>query len=244
MSQERTEAVVLRGVDFSESSRVVTFLTPGRGRVACLARGARRGNSPLAAALDTFNRVELVLYWKDSRSVQSLGDVTVLDGYRAIKSDLAKGAYAAFPLEIAYRAARENEPSAGLYAALTGGFEAMAAWQGDPRAHACWQALRLLREAGIAPRFGHCIHTGAVVDGAAGFSFEGGVVAGGERADRRISARTRATLAALGEQREECPALPVDREAFTLLREFAAYQFESDLRSARVIDQLFPGHAE
>lgn len=240
MSQERTEAVVLRGVDFSESSRVVTFLTPDRGRVACLARGVRRKNSPLAAALDTFNRVELVLYWRDSRNVQTLGDVTVLDSFRQLKSDLAKGAYAAFPLEIAYKAARENEPSARLFAALADGLASMGRWTGDPRTHACWQALGLLREAGIAPRFGRCIHSGEPVNGAAGFSFEGGVVRRGERADRRISARVHAALLALSEQGGACPDLPLERAGFTLLQEFAAHQLESDFRSARVIDQLFP----
>ncbi|HNT88720.1 MAG TPA: DNA repair protein RecO, partial [Candidatus Hydrogenedentes bacterium] len=96
MPQERTEAVVLRGVDFSESSRIVTFLTPDRGRVACLAKGARRKNCPYAAALDTFNRVELVYYWKDGRNVQTLGEAALLDAYPGIKGDLEKSVYAAF----------------------------------------------------------------------------------------------------------------------------------------------------
>ena len=56
VSQEKTEAIVLRGVDFSESSRIVTFLSPERGRLTCIAKGARRKNSGVSAVLDTFNR--------------------------------------------------------------------------------------------------------------------------------------------------------------------------------------------
>ena len=66
MSQERTEAIVLRGVDFSESSRIVTLLSPDRGRLVCMAKGVKRPKSQLAGLLDTFNRLEVVYYWKYS----------------------------------------------------------------------------------------------------------------------------------------------------------------------------------
>ena len=80
---------VLRGVDFSETSRIVTFLTPGRGRLACLAKGARRRRSPFQAMLDTLNRDEIVYYWKDGREVQQLGEAALLDGSEQI--DLVVG---------------------------------------------------------------------------------------------------------------------------------------------------------
>lgn len=234
MSLERTEAVVLRAVDFSETSRVVTFLTPGRGRVACLAKGVRRRNSPLAATLDTFNRVELVYYWKDGRNVQTLGDAALLDAYRALKSDLAKSAYAAFPLEIAYRAASENEPSETLYDTVVRGLAGMAAWQGDPCTHACWQALQLLGEAGFAPELGP-----PNGEPAGGFSFESGMVGPGQRADRRLSHEAVAGLRALRAQTAHCPEIGATREVFSVLWHFAAHQLETDFRSVRVIEQLF-----
>ena len=108
MPQERTEAVVLRGIAFSETSRIVTFLTPGRGRLACLAKGAYRRRSAFGGALDTLNRVELVYYWKSSRSVQPLAEVSVLDAFPGIKTNLEKATCAALPLELAYRVTQEN----------------------------------------------------------------------------------------------------------------------------------------
>jgi DNA repair protein RecO (recombination protein O) len=240
VTQERSEALVMRGVDFSETSRIVTFLTPGRGLVTCLAKGARRKNSPLTSALDTFNRVELVYYWKDSRAVQNLGEVSVLDTWRPLKADLAKGAYAAFAFEIAQRAAQENAPSEELFQALVGGLGVIAAWPGDPSVPACWLALAVLREAGLAPEMQVCMKTGAVVSGACGFRFDGGVVAAGQACDRRLSAETRSALAALVESAGACPEIGDCREVFTLVRRYAMHQLECDLRSARVIDQLFP----
>lgn len=239
MPQERTEAVVLRGVDFSESSRIVTVLTPDRGRVACLAKGARRKNCPYAAALDTFNRVELVYYWKDGRNVHTLGEAALLDAYPGIKGDLEKSVYAAFALELAGKVAHENEPSQGLYAALVSGLENMAAWTGDARTHVSWQVLRLLREAGFEPALGRCIRTGADVSETPGFSYDGGVVAPGQQADRRLSAGAYAALRALNTARDACPRVPTPPETFALLRLYAARQLDTEFRSARVIEEMF-----
>ena len=78
MAQEKAEALVLRGVDFSETSRIITFLSPERGLLTCIAKGVRRKGSPLASVLDTFNHVELVYYWKEGRGVHTLGEASLL----------------------------------------------------------------------------------------------------------------------------------------------------------------------
>jgi len=234
VSQERTEAVVLRGVDFSESSRIVTFLTPGRGKMACMAAGARRPKSGLAGVLDTFNRLDMVYYWKDGRSVQKLGEISVLDTYPLLKADLEKSVYAAFPLEIAYRAAQENEPSEALYAALTRGLASMAHWTGDARTHAAWQALHLLSAAGfemtLAPRGSRPW---------VWFSLEHGVLESSQRGDRRMNARGYDSLRALASARETCLDVEDSAEVFAAVRGYATRQLETSFRSLRVIEQIF-----
>ncbi len=230
MSQERTEAVVLRGVDFSETSRIVTLLTPARGRMACMAAGARRTKSPLSAVLDTFNRVEIVYYWKESRSVQKLGETTLLDGYSGVKRDLKKSAYAAFPLELAYKVAQENEPSQALYSTLVTGLEGMAAWGDDPRTHAAWQVFHLLRVAGYAPVV-ECVGSPT------GFSYAYGVT--NRPADRRLGQAECRALRAMAESRDVCPRIENAGEVFGLLKGFAARHVETEFRSLYVIEQLF-----
>lgn len=238
MSQEKTEAVVLRGVDFSETSRIVTFLTPARGRMACMAKGVRRRNSALAGALDTFNRVELVYYWKEGRQVQLLAEATLLDGYAAIKQDLQRSVYAGFPLELASRTAHENEPSETLYAALTAGLALLCAWPHDARTHACWQALRLIAAAGFAPETAACVRCGAALGPAAGFALDGGLCCPGCRPDRRIATATQAALRAMSAA-VACPVHDAPKELFPLLRDYAARHLEADFRSVRVAEEMF-----
>jgi DNA repair protein RecO (recombination protein O) len=235
MARERSEAIVLRAVDFSETSRIVTFLTPERGRLACMAAGARRGKSPLGGLIDTFNRLEIVYYWKDGRSVQKLGEAALLNGFAAIKSDLAKSVYAAFPLEFVYKVAQENQPSQALYAALVAGLEDMAAWTGSAEAHTAWQILHLLRAGGFAPSV-----TGAPGESAR-FSYASGVVGFGERSDLTLAPGDHAALRAMSQSRAHCPATPALEGLFQALRRYVQRQLESDFHSLRLIDRVF-GH--
>ena len=239
MSQERSEAVVLRGVDFSETSRIVTLLVPVRGRMACLAKGARRKKSAFGGALDTLNRIEAVYYWKDGREVQQLGEASILDSYRGIKGNLEKSAYGAFPLELALRVAHENEPSQELFSTLVRGLGSLDGWRGDVQVHACWQVVQLLISAGFEPSLDVCVDCGRPVSGAAGFAYRGGVTCRDCVGDRRLTAAEAEDLRALAANRSSCPDSGTAGSLFKVLRMYASRQLEVDFRSARIIDEIF-----
>jgi DNA repair protein RecO (recombination protein O) len=236
--QETSEAVVIRGVDFSETSRVVTLLTPHRGRMAVLARGVRRKNSPLAAALDTFNRVEVVYAWKDGRGVQTLVEASPLDDFAGLKRNLARGAFAAFPLELAYKVAHENEPSGPLFEALVAGLHALARPGQAPLPAAAWTVLRMLRVAGFGPTLDACVRCGGPVADAAGFAWDGGVACARCGSDQALGGGVLRALR--GMAAAPTPGAPdsADGAVFGLLRRYAAHQLETGFRSLRVLDQL------
>lgn len=238
MAVEQTEAVVLRGVDFSQTSRIVTFLTPHRGRVACLIKGARRAKGGQAAALDTFNRLELGLVYKDTRSVQAMTECTVVDGYPGLKADLDKTTYGAAPLEIALRVAHENEPSEPLFEALVAGLSTLDAWQGDVTTPVCWTVLRLLSAAGYEPSLEQCCFTGEAVGESAGFSYEGGVTVLPAHTDRRLTREELGALRALMGGAPS-PELAAGNDLVRLLCRYSERQLDITLRSARVIEQMY-----
>ncbi|MEX2016398.1 MAG: DNA repair protein RecO [Candidatus Hydrogenedentales bacterium] len=237
--QERSDAIVLRGVDYSETSRIITLLTPGRGKLTCIAKGARRSKGGLGPTLDNINRIEAVYLWKDGRDIQTLTDATLLDAFAPLKRDFDKSSYAAFPLELADRIAHDNEPSERLYAELSGGLESLAAWSGAAATFAVWLAWRLLSVAGFTPTFDTCVHCGERLGGGKnGFSFEGGAVCGNCPADRRPDAMTFAQLRALATA-PACPDLPPAPVQLAFVRDYASRQMDCAFRSTRVIEELF-----
>jgi len=151
VSFEQTEAIVLRKVDFSETSRIVTFLTPYRGRLACMVKGARRKGNPLASVLDTYNRLEITYTWRESRQVQLLTEASLLDGFDAIKTSIEHIACAAFLLEIAGLIAQENNPAPELFNASLEGLQSLAATGNSPFICLIPAVCALLEVAGIAP---------------------------------------------------------------------------------------------
>ncbi len=229
----------MRGIDFSETSRIVTLLSPDRGRLACLARGVKRRKNPAGALLDTLNRVDIIYYWKDGREIQNLGEVNLLDSYMGIKGDLEKVTYAAFPVETAAKVAQVNEPSGELYRRFVNGLEGLAAWDGCVRVHVCWQTLQLLSVAGYEPALEHCAACGQDLSGNLGFTFDGGVTCGSCRFDRKLAKEEHDILLAMLKSRGNCPDLCDSVKIYRLLGGYASRQLETSFKSIRVIDRMF-----
>ncbi len=239
----------MRGVDFSNTSRIVTFLTPDRGRLACMAKGARRARSPFAGVLDTFNRVELVYYWKEGRGVQQLAEVAPLNTFGLVKSDLEKATFAAVPIELAGKIAHENEPSAMLYERVVSGLDTLGRWSSGVLTHVCWQVFHLLAVAGFEPTLTACVHCGGRIDKPAGFAYEGGVVCrscayrvrDGQNADSTYVKLNQADYEALrnlaGHPRT-CPQVRVSEDVFGWLCGYALHHIDGDLRSVRVVREI------
>jgi DNA repair protein RecO (recombination protein O) len=238
VEREQTEAIVLKGVDFSETSRIVTLLTPTRGRMACMAKGVKRPKSRMSGSLDTFNRVEIVYTWKDTRAVQTLIESGTVEAYTGIKGDLDKSAYGSFLLELALIIVHDNEPSDEFYARLVAALNQLDVWSGEVAVFGAWAALRLLTAAGFAPVLSECSDCGESVSSNPGFRFTSGVVCAGCSADRRVTLGEVKTLRALAEQTESCPTMRNGRPVFALLSAFASRQLESKFRSVGVIHQL------
>lgn len=78
MAEIIDEALLLRRIPYSETSLICHFLTPGHGRVALMARGARGAKSPFRATLAPLYRLRI--RWRSGRSgMGTLADVERMD---------------------------------------------------------------------------------------------------------------------------------------------------------------------
>lgn len=84
----RTEAVVLRSVDYGETSQIVTLYTRSLGTVAVMARGARAAKSRFGSALQPISHIQAVFYHKPSREVHSLSEATHLSVFKQMRREM------------------------------------------------------------------------------------------------------------------------------------------------------------
>lgn len=84
----KTEAIVLRSVNYGETSQIVTLYTRAMGTVAVIAKGARSQKSRFGSALQLMSHVQVVFYFKNSRNVHTLSESTHLTLFRKIYREL------------------------------------------------------------------------------------------------------------------------------------------------------------
>ncbi len=106
----KEQALVLKTIRHGETSRIATLFAPKFGKIAVLAKGARSGKSgSVGGALDAPSLIEAVVHIKASRSVQLLGQTTVVETYANLKTDVAKTAYSAVVCELILKGFTDEE---------------------------------------------------------------------------------------------------------------------------------------
>ncbi len=86
----RTEAVVLRSLNYGETSQIVTLYTRSHGKMAVLAKGARKPNSRFGSSLQPMSYSQVVFYYKATRDLQTLSESSHVVPFHGLSRDLAK----------------------------------------------------------------------------------------------------------------------------------------------------------
>lgn len=149
----RTEAIVLRAMDYAEADRILTLLTPG-GKLSALARGIRRPTSRKAGHLGLFYRAQLLL--ARGRNLDIITQAESLEEFEGLRGDLLRFTYACCAGELMDRFVQEEEASASLYDLMTQGLR----WFATEHHLRLWMRyfeLRLLSYAGYQPQLFVCL---------------------------------------------------------------------------------------
>lgn len=109
----RTEAIVTGRRDQGEADRVLRLCTPS-GKVDVLAKGARKVGSRKAGHIELFTRSTFVLsrvpnYW------DIISQAETLDPHTDLRSDLLRGTYARYVIELFDRFFTEGEGGTALF---------------------------------------------------------------------------------------------------------------------------------
>ena len=115
MSSEKSTAIVLRVVDFSETSSVVTLMTRDFGKITALAKGARRRKSPFEAALDVLAICRVVFLHKNHHSMDLLTEAKLDRRFRAGSYDLERLYAGYYVIELLAGLTDEADPHEPLF---------------------------------------------------------------------------------------------------------------------------------
>lgn len=180
MPAEKTDAIVLRTVDFSETSLVVTLFTRDFGKIGALAKGGRRLKGPFDSALDVLALCRIVFLHKSSEALDLLTEAKLLRRFRPAGRDLL-GLYAGYYVaELLGELTDDCDPHPRLFDLAEETLVAMAAGEAIPRLVVRFE-LGTLRLLGHMPSLDQCVGCAAAVAATGRVAFgqlDGGVLCG------------------------------------------------------------------
>jgi DNA repair protein RecO (recombination protein O) len=242
----RTEAVVLRSLNYGETSQIVTLLTRKKGKLGVMAKGARRPKSSFGATLQPMAYTQVVFYYKPTRDLQILSESSHVESFHRLRRDLDTITIGLRVVELVEALLEEEDPQPEIFALTVRVLQRLN--RTESRAANLWPyvQLRLASLLGIAPAVDRA-NVEAVEEEGLLSRANGGVYP----PDAAPEAPQRASRAALRAyavfaradldtvmRMELTPA--VRREVETLVRDFLRYHVEEAYpeRSEAVIAQL------
>jgi DNA repair protein RecO (recombination protein O) len=248
----KTQALILRSLDFGESDRILHLLVPDSGRLTVIAKGARRSLRRFPGTLDLFNHLRVQVERRRSAAMARLAGAALIESFIPLRSELPRFAMACYLLELLDRLAPEGGARGDmqrLFAFALAALRALATRVPDARLRTLLE-LRALDALGLRPELLRCVRCGQVPRGTAEVDFhvaDGGPVC--ENCAPRLEGLLRVhagTLRAL-EQGLRFDLEHLDRlvlgpraleEARRLLTRFRCFHVGVELRSQSFLDEI------
>ena len=242
----RADAIVLRRVNIGETDRVVTLYTRNKGKVATIAKGARKSLSRLAAATEPFIFGRYML--ATGQNLDVMTQVEIKESFSKIRKNVERVAYAIYFLELVDSFTEEREIGQDIFDTLLSSLYLLENGV-RPQITARSFEMKLSALLGYSPQLNACLRCDAVPEGQE-LTYSpslGGLVCrecGPLPEDvlylhrESVSAMKRLLVAEPAQLREMILSPENLKEVTQALRRHIRYRLERDLRSAEFLQSL------
>jgi len=113
------QAIILKSIDFKESSKIITVLSDDYGKFALIAKGAKKPKSKFAGSLQIGDVAMLQYSYKSTRNIQLLTDVDTIQRTYSIHHDFEKLGLLMRSIEMCNILTHEHEKVTEMYQFLS-----------------------------------------------------------------------------------------------------------------------------
>jgi DNA repair protein RecO (recombination protein O) len=114
----KSPAIVLHGLDYGESDRIVTFYTHDFGKLKGIAKGARRSRKRFSNALEPFSYGIIIFSKKGRGTLAMIEGIDIINHHAKIREDLGNTLIASYLLELIDKFTLEGKINADLFQLL------------------------------------------------------------------------------------------------------------------------------
>ncbi len=150
MNQHQSEALTLRTYPYSESHKIVVFLTRRFGKLRGIAHGAKKPKSPFGASLETLTRLQVTFRRKEHQELALIQSCEIIQVCPAYELSWEENVYLGYFAELFQEFSREQEESENLFRLAVAVLDAIGKIRIEVLAR--YLELWLLRLEGVLPR--------------------------------------------------------------------------------------------
>jgi DNA repair protein RecO (recombination protein O) len=149
---ESGAGIILRTLPLTETSLIVHWLSPNFGRIATVAKGARRSKSPFAGKLDLFYEADISLSRSRSSDLHTLREVSLRQTNAALRLDVDKLRQAAYAAGFIVQATEPETPLPDIFELFRQFLESLCAYEPSPQLALAFE-IKMLVELGLEPNW-------------------------------------------------------------------------------------------
>ena len=150
-----TDGLVIRVTDRDDSDKLMTVLTPDRGQIAVIAKGARSMHSKMLPLVQPYTYANFEIYEKNG-SLGWLRGGSVIEPFYGVRNDLDNLSLAAYLAEVGADITGEGEPAVDILRLLLNSLYALSAGLRPPWIIKGVFELRAAGFSGFMPEFDGC----------------------------------------------------------------------------------------
>jgi DNA repair protein RecO (recombination protein O) len=150
MNLARTTGLVLRTRPLTETSLIVQWFTRDFGRIATVAKGARRPKSPFRGQLDLFYLTDLNFARSSRSELHTLREVRLLDTHAALRTELIYVQQASYCASLIEQTAELDAPIPVIFTSFCELLEQLPKHAPQPQTIFAFE-MKWLHELGLKP---------------------------------------------------------------------------------------------
>lgn len=155
----KTEAIVLREVEFNDADKLLDLLSKDRGLMTVKAKGVRKGSSQLKSACQLLTLSEFTL--QEYRGKLTVQEAQTIEQFRPLREDLELLALGSYFAQATGAVAQEDAPNPELLSLLCNALYALGKLRRPQRMVKAAFELRLACMAGFTPDLTTCAVCGS-----------------------------------------------------------------------------------
>ena len=142
----KTQALVLRSVDYQESDRILTVLTGEHGLMTLKARGVRRQRSNLKGACQLLAYSEFTIF--ENCGFSTINEAVAIEMFPELRKDIERLALASYFAQVAEVLSQEDQPNPDVLSLTLNALYALAKTKRDVALVKAAFELRMIAQAG------------------------------------------------------------------------------------------------